>query len=198
MSSATESDIALPDQNPFRIDPSDPAWMRGVQWLVRLGGIGSAILVLVMTVNVVADFTGRTFFNRPVTGTLELVQLIWMPGAAMLVLGYAQLRNEQIRVELVADEGKPAVRRVLALVSEVIAFVILVGLTLLMIERLQSALEIGASAMTERWIPVWPGVAMLVASFAIAALAAVVRFVKLITSAPETELEGPGTEGFLE
>ena len=62
---------------------------------------------------------GRFFFNRPLPGTLDLTQFAWMPSAVSLGLGYALLRGEHIRVNLLTAPTGPRTQRIIEIVSMV-------------------------------------------------------------------------------
>jgi TRAP-type C4-dicarboxylate transport system permease small subunit len=57
-------------------------------------------VVLLMMAHVTADVTLRFFFNRPITGTLEIVSAYYMVVVIFLPLAYLTRNNSHIAVEL--------------------------------------------------------------------------------------------------
>lgn len=132
------------------------AW---VKWIDRfslllaiLGGLATVGLML----NVVADVIGRFFFNRPLPGTLDLTQFAWMPTLVSLGLGYALLRGEHIRVNLLTSPTGPRTQRVI----EIVGMAFTLGTTALLIwfgaEKAASAADFGEKAVGTPWLQIWP------------------------------------------
>lgn len=163
---------------------SDPFWVRGVERIVTVCSAVAGVMIVLMAINIIVDFTSRKLLNHPLPGTLELVSYVWMPGLSLLALGYAQIRGEQIRVELIADEAKPAVRRVLAIFAEFVAVACVTVLGLLLFQEFIHVLEIHKTASIVRWVPYWPGYLMLVISLLVTGLAAAARLWRLFHGGP--------------
>src|SRR5687768_10525420 len=64
--------------------------------LAAVGGVCTAALMI----NIVIDVIKRNTLDRPLEGTLDLTQFVWMPSLVALGLGYALLRGEHVRVNL--------------------------------------------------------------------------------------------------
>ena len=81
-------------------------------FVARLFGALAAIAIAAMMLLTVADVVLRGFFNRPIHGTYELVELL-LACAVFLALPAAFLRDEQIVVDVVdhyAPRAVPALR----------------------------------------------------------------------------------------
>jgi len=63
-----------------------------------LANVSVALLAIMLFLGV-TDVLGRYLFNRPVTGTLEIFEIL-LPGIVLLSLAYTQLNKAHIRVEL--------------------------------------------------------------------------------------------------
>jgi len=70
-----------------------------------LANISVALLAIMLFLGV-ADVLGRYIFNRPVTGTLEVFEIL-LPGIVMLSVAYTQLNKAHIRVELLFNRLSP-------------------------------------------------------------------------------------------
>jgi tripartite ATP-independent transporter DctM subunit len=98
-----------------------PFWVRAIG-LTSLGmAMVSGAATLFLGLQVITDAGSRTILNSPLPGTLEMVANWWMVLAVFLALGYAQLRNEHIRVTMLTDPLAPRLKRNVQLTFLVIA-----------------------------------------------------------------------------
>ncbi len=86
-----------------------------------LAAVGGVILCLMMMLGA-ADVLGRYFFNRPITGSME-ISSIMMASAALLGLAYALVKGSHVNVEMVVSCFRPRTQAVLAFICTVLAFV---------------------------------------------------------------------------
>ena len=68
--------------------------------MVRLCGYGSALFLTAMMLITVVDVSSRAFFNKPITGTYDLVQL-FLVGTIFLSIPDVFLRDENIVIDFV-------------------------------------------------------------------------------------------------
>lgn len=134
----------------------EPGWLRLIDRisivLAALGGVATVGLMI----NVVLDVIGRSILNRPLPGTLEITQFAWMPTLVSLGLGYALLRGEHIRVNLLTSPTGPQTQRVVEIIAMTFTLAT-VGLFIWF--GSQSALhsmDIGEWAVGASWLPVAP------------------------------------------
>jgi TRAP-type C4-dicarboxylate transport system permease small subunit len=122
----------------------------------------AGLSVLAMTGLTVADVVLRAFFNRPIHGVYELVELL-LAGAIFSALPAAFLRDENIVVDL-ADHSWPRAVPVLRRVAAVVSFVVVAAMGWCMIPRALDIMEFGdvtpdlALPRIWYWIPVLAGV----------------------------------------
>lgn len=90
------------------IFPGEAMIARLQQWL----GITAIVFMILMMVSTVADVTGRWAFNSPINGSVELVRVL-MVFAVFFTLGYAQLKKQHIRAELLVSRLSPAPKMLL-------------------------------------------------------------------------------------
>lgn len=154
-------------------------WLRMTDGAVRAAVGVVAILVALMMIHLMLDSAGRNLFNAPVPGTTDVVTNLWMPGLAILALGHAQLRDEQVRVTILTEKTSPRARRVLEVAAEVVGGLTVLLLTVLTAQVFLASLEVGKRATSSRWLPIWPGQLLVVIGFAICTLAAVARVYRL-------------------
>lgn len=82
----------------------------------------SALLVIIMFL-VTIDITGRTFFNAPLLGTLEICEFL-LAGAVMLGMGHTQSLGGHVMVELLYERMSPRWQKVQNIFSILVGIVI--------------------------------------------------------------------------
>lgn len=101
--------------------------MQGWRQLVaRLCGLISAAFLAAMMLLTVADVTLRAFFNTPLRGTYELVELL-LAGTFFLALPAVFLRDEHIVVDVI-DPIAPRAVPILKRFAEILAVLLLAGM----------------------------------------------------------------------
>lgn len=115
---------------------------------------GAAIIALMIHVS--ADVALRTFSNRPIPGTLEIVAYWWMVSIVFLGIAYTKIRNEHIAVDLLPDRLPPNQRAVARVILEVITIGVLLLLIYFGWEAAMSSMARGENAVGVTPIPVWP------------------------------------------
>lgn len=164
----------------------------GPSWVRMIGRLTTAlvwlvgILVVLMSINIIVDVVGRNVFDVSIYGTTELVSFAWMPGIACLALGYAQFRNEHIRVTLLLENVSPRVERVLNVFAELVALALALWILQLCWFEFNNSRLLGETATGLTWLPKWPGRLCLVLAYAGVVAAAIARLHQLLRS-PESE-----------
>jgi TRAP-type C4-dicarboxylate transport system permease small subunit len=97
---------------------------RLTRWLHYLSG---ALLIGLMVLTVV-NILGRSLFDTPVPGAVELTE-IGMVAIVFMGLAYAQERGDHIRVELLYEKFGARGRRVLDLFATLVSFVTVAVMT---------------------------------------------------------------------
>jgi len=82
----------------------------------------ASVITILMMLNVTADVIGRTFFNKPVHATLEIVENVYMVCICFLPMALVQHDREHLLIELFVPDPDSPVGRVATLVSSLIAF----------------------------------------------------------------------------
>lgn len=148
-------------------------WLDRICWaLALLGGI----VLLAAAVMVVVSVGGRYLLSRPIRGDIELLSLA-MAVSVSLFLPWCQLQKGHVIVGVFTDRAPPPVRAVLdaagslgiAIVAGILAWRMAIG-----------GIEMhrfGDESMVLR-IPTWIGFAVVVPSFALFAVAGLVRVVR--------------------
>ncbi|MFC5338482.1 TRAP transporter large permease subunit [Leucobacter denitrificans] len=85
-------------------DEQSPLWERIITRLSSVSAILAGLSIVVLGLQIVLDAGGRTLFNSPVPGTLELVSNWWMVIAVFLGFAFTQFKGEHIRVTLLIEK----------------------------------------------------------------------------------------------
>lgn len=78
--------------------------IRAALWFALAAGF-------LMMLHVCADVAGRTLFNRPLTGTTEIVAGFYMVATAFLPWAWVASRDQHIRADIFSRIGPPRVDR---------------------------------------------------------------------------------------
>ncbi|WP_404434334.1 TRAP transporter small permease subunit [Microbacterium lacus] len=130
-------------------------------WLKWIDRFSTALAVLAgvatvgLMINIVLDVVGRYFYNRPLPGTLDLSQYAWMPSLVSLALGYALLRGEHIRVNLLTAPTGPRTQRIIEIVGMTFTLATAVLFLWFSIEKAAQAMDFGESAVGAPWLAIW-------------------------------------------
>lgn len=71
-----------------------------VRWLNTGTIIAAGLAMFLMMLHITIDVSFRYFFNGQIVGTLEWVSFYYMVTLVFLALGYVEMKNENIRVDL--------------------------------------------------------------------------------------------------
>jgi TRAP-type mannitol/chloroaromatic compound transport system permease small subunit len=131
-------------------------WLKWIdRFSILLAGVGG-VVTLGLMLNIVIDVIARNLYNSPLPGTLDLTQFVWMPSLVALGLGYALLRGEHVRVNLLTAPTGPRVQRII----EVVSMVFTIGTVGLFIwfsaDKAAAAMALDERAVGTRWLHIWP------------------------------------------
>ena len=80
-------------------------------------------LLLVMLLLGTTDVLGRYFFNKPVSGTQEIFEIL-LPGIVLLGWAYAQRSKSHVAVDIIYDRFPPRLKTIVTLSMTCLAMVI--------------------------------------------------------------------------
>jgi len=125
----------------------------------------AGVFLLVLMVNIVADVVLRATTGKPLAGTLELVSQWWMPLLVFFGLGYAQYRDEHIRVTVVSERLGAGLAKVAESLTLLIAVAIVLVLTWAGWNEAVRSFELREAMTGTLGLPVWPMKFVMVAGF---------------------------------
>lgn len=140
--------------------------------LMFLGGI----VILMLMLHICADVAGKYFFNKPITGTLEIVSRYYMVACVFLPLAFVQIQRQHLTVEMFTM--RMSKRRVAAL-DGAVAFAGLIYVALLAYlvygHAVSATRDNEILSLTFYDLPAWPSRWILPVSFGLFSLVLVVQ-----------------------
>jgi len=151
----------------------------------------STLVITAMMLLIVVDVVMRAFFNMPITGSVEITQML-MAGT---ILGFAKscLGNDNLKVDVVMEHMPKTVQYVVDVITSVICIGICGLLCWRTIENALYSLDKGLSYLTLPQVPKWPFIILLAVGFAGGIVGFILRIKKLSDehrAAPEQTEEG--------
>lgn len=131
-------------------------WLKWIDRFSLLLAVLGGIAAVGLMVNIVLDVVGRFFFSRPLPGTLDMTQFAWMPILVSFGLGYALLRAEHIRVNLLTAPTGSRTQRIIEIVGMVFALVTTAMFIWFGTAKASEAMNFNEKAVGTQWLEVWP------------------------------------------
>ena len=152
--------------------------------LARLTLWLGAVLLLVMACHITADVISRSFFNSPIAATLEFGTYYYMVAASFLALGYAQMRDHNVSVDILIHGAGPMVRMMIECIALIVALIYGVAFTWASTLAAVEKTESGAYTLTQYFnLATWPSRWILVLAglvFSLVLLAQILRLVEAL------------------
>lgn len=135
-------------------------------FFLLLAGLAMGFLVATVAVDVI----GRTLFNRPQPGALEMTAQWWMPMLTLLALGHAERKGEQIRVTMLLDSLTPRMRNAAEAVFALLAAALLVLLAWYSLQEALHGAQLRRTTASQPPVAIWPFAFVAVAGLTMLAL----------------------------
>ena len=149
-------------------------------WFSRLLLVLSCVALMAMALHVTADVVMRTFFNRPIPGTLEIGTHYYMVAVSFLALGWVQVKDGHVAVGFVVHSLKARPRMVLEFFALLLTFVFsLYYLQMSWVSAAQKTSKGDYVLSQDRVLLIWPSRWILVVSIAAFALVLLVQMVRM-------------------
>ena len=133
-----------------------PDWLVWIDRLnIALAGAGG-IAAFALMLHVAVDVAARYITNSPLPGTLDVTQFGWMPMLVALGLGYALLRGEHIRVNLLTAPTRERTQRIIEVVGLTFTLVTTGTFIWFGTGRAMHNMSIDAHSPGASWLPTWP------------------------------------------
>ena len=140
----------------------------------------AALLLLLMAIHITADVAMRNLFGAPIAGTLEFGTYYYMVAASFLALGYAQLHDHNISVDILVYSAPARTRMLVEFVALVISLIYAVAFTYASLVVALEKTRKGEFALTQYFnLEIWPSRWILVISGAIFSLVLLAQILRL-------------------
>ena len=141
--------------------------------------LGAALLLL-MAFHITADVVMRNLLNRPIAGTLEVGTYYYMVAASFLALGYGQMRDHNVSVDILIYSAPTRVRMLVEMLALAISLLYAVAFTYASTITAVEKTQRGEFTLTQYFnLPLWPSRWILVVSGAIFALVLLAQLLRL-------------------
>lgn len=124
-------------------------------WGALVVEIPAVAVLIVMSVHVVANAVLRTYWHKPISNTLEVVQYWYLPIIALLGIIAAQSRGQHLAADLIFRHLPAFGKRFFSILGLVVSVVVCAGFTWFGLREALEAYEIkktgGISGLT-----IWP------------------------------------------
>ena len=123
-----------------------------------------------------------------------MVTYLWMPTVS-LAFGYAQLRDEHIRVTLLLENASSRVKKTFSILSEIIVLLLVLWIASIALDGAQTSFAVNERVATRPWLPIWLSHYVVTAAYVLFVLGAMHRLVNVWSGAAapfrsETTVEG--------
>lgn len=136
--------------------------------LSRSASLLAGLAVMLMILHISIDVIMRFAFDMPISGTILMVSLMYMPMIAFLPLAVAEERDAHISVELLYDMFPQAFQRCLDFAAHLLSILVYALLAVRTWSEALSKYAIGAAEMEGAVrIPTWPSYFVLPVGFAL-------------------------------
>lgn len=133
-----------------------PLWIRGIDGFAWTLAALSAVVLLILTINILADASSRSFLNRPLPLTLEISSHYWMPLLVFFGLAAAQRHDEHLRVTLVLDGLTARARRIAELVAYTASGVLILFVLYFVVTGAIESTVTNETDINAGGLPLWP------------------------------------------
>jgi TRAP-type transport system small permease protein len=176
----------------------------GMGWLLMLRRWTRFVCITLLTVGATAlmtmmfliatDVIGRDLFNQAILGTFEIVEYLMIP-TVFLALGYAQLEDAHINVDVAIQFLSPRTRAALSVVTLLLTLSVLLPMAWVGYREAMQV-YVQKQVSTVLLIPRWPFEVLMVIGLLAFCLAIVVDLQVAIARAAgrEIDLKGGGAE----
>ena len=151
--------------------------------LARLTLWLAAVLLLLMAFHVTADVVSRSVFNAPIAATLEFGTYYYMVAASFLALGYAQMRDHNVSVDILIHGAGARVRMIVECVALIVTLIYAATFTWASTLSALEKTQAGAYTLTQFFnLATWPSRWILVVAGAVFSLVVLAQILRLMVA----------------
>lgn len=127
-------------------------WYGRIRWTAT---VFSGLLILVVTGLGTVDVVGRYFFNQPLQGQVEISRVL-MTYMVFMGLAEAQRQGAHVRIELLDQHMRPAVRALSSIILTALAMATMAIVTYATWLMFWTSWRTGETMIAAITIPAWP------------------------------------------
>lgn len=159
-----------------------PKWISVVRRFNSAMHYVAGVALLGILFLTVADITGRSAFNNPVPGTVEVTQMALVV-VVFLAVAHSEDMGDHITIDLIYERLGKVGKRILDVFADVVTLVIVSLLAFQLYQFAQRNVDSGAETPVLEW-PVWPFVYIAAFGMGLYAISTVMRIVLRLIGAP--------------
>lgn len=133
-----------------------PAWVRVVEKTTYALLVPAVLACIFMVLQIIVDIVGRTFFESPLKGTMDMTSDWWMVAMVFMALAYAQLRNEHIRATMVTELLPDVWARCAEIGTTILVALLALAMAYFGWTAAMDAYSVREASDNVRSIPLWP------------------------------------------
>jgi TRAP-type C4-dicarboxylate transport system permease small subunit len=148
-----------------------------------LGYIASMVVFALMGLTM-ADILMRKFLNQSILGIVELTELM-MVVIVFFTLGFSEMKDAHIKVDIFTSKLKPRTRIVLDVVTQLLASLLFAFMTVSVLRHALSMQRVG-EVTQDLWIPKYPFLYLTALGCAVLSIALFLRFLEFLSERLKT------------
>ena len=113
---------------------------RVIGTITRIGSLITPILIVFIMLLIVFDVSRRTLFDKPVSGSVELIQCL-IAIAGFMAMGWTTYKDKHIRIDSLTNMLPKKAAYVLDLITSIIPLAVIIPLVRQSFVRMQQAIE---------------------------------------------------------
>lgn len=136
---------------------------RVIGTITRIGSLITPILIVFIMLLIVFDVSRRTLFDKPVSGSVELIQCL-IAIAGFMAMGWTTYKDKHIRIDSLTNMLPKKAAYVLDLITSIIPLAVIIPLVRQSFVRMQQAIEYN-EATSILQIPMYPFIFFVVVGY---------------------------------
>ncbi len=156
-----------------------PIIERIIRWISQAAYGCGLVILAVMALITLIDVIGRGVFNKPITGSYEITEMIFAIGVA-LVIGYSVIMKSHIRIDMLVNTFPKKVQIVLEIISYFICSVFFLVTSYAVLRQAMAVYSNGSNSGVLA-IPLFPAYYILAVGCFLGGVMFFIYFLKVIT-----------------
>ena len=149
---------------------------RAIGMITRIGSLITPVLIVFIMLLIVFDVSRRTLFDRPVSGSVELIQCL-IAVAGFMAMGWTTYKDKHIRIDSLTNMLPKKAAHVLDMITSIVPLVVILPLIRQSIVRMQEAIEYN-EATSILQIPMYPFIFFVVVGYVLLLLGQIMVIIR--------------------